>query len=74
MTTDNSSQDAKNTLIHNLKLIAISPADGIDGATRINAAVMAAYLSGLPVPTDQTLQNVVNQMERKFGIELFTNS
>ena len=55
MTTGNTSLQTKNKLIQELSAIVHSTASGVDGTTRIKAAVMAAYLSGLPVPRGQTL-------------------
>ena len=73
MTTGNTPQQAKNYLIQSLGSIAHSLASDIDGTTRIKAAVMAAYLSGLPAPTNQDVKNVLGRLELEFGIELLTS-
>ena len=70
MTTGNTPQQAKNYLIQSLASIAHSSASDIDGTTRIKAAVMVAYLSGLPAPTNQDVKNSLSRLEMEFGIEL----
>ena len=75
MTTSNTQQQrAKNYLIGKLSDIATSPASGIDGTARIKAAMMAAYLSGLPIPTEANAKQALDQLEVDFGIELRNNS
>ena len=73
MTTGNTPQQAKNYLIQSLGSIAHSLASDIDGTTRIKAAVMAAYLSGLPVPTTPDAKIALSRLEVEFGIELLTS-
>ena len=72
MPTDNTSQQAKDYLIQQLASIANSSAGGIDGTTRIKAAVMAAYLSGLPVPSGSDAKGALVRLEVEFGIDLLT--
>ena len=73
MTTGNTPQQAKTRLILNLGLIAHSSASDIDGTTRIKAAVMVAYLSGLPAPTNPDVRKALSGLEMEFGIELLTS-
>ena len=70
MTTDNTSLKAKNYLIEKLSHIAESSASGIDGTTRIKAAVMAAYLAGRPVPAEGAPMLGFRRLEQEFGIRL----
>ena len=74
MTTSNiTPQQAKNYLIEKLSEITDSSASGIDGTTRIKAAVMAAYLSGLPIPTRPAARQALSKLEQEFGLELLTD-
>ena len=72
MTTRDTSQQTKTHLIRILSEIATSTTSGIDGSSRIKAAVMAAYLSGLSEPVDPDIMVGLFQIEREFGIELRT--
>ena len=73
MTTSNDQQRAKNALIRQLAGIANSYSSGINGPAKIKAAVMAADLSGLPVPTREDARYALGQLEMEFGIELLTS-
>ena len=73
MTTGNTPQQAKNYLIQSLASIAHSSASDIDGTTRIKAAVMVAYLSGLPAPTRPDAKTGQGRLELEFRIELLTS-
>ena len=65
-------QEIKNYLIQHLVSIVHSSASGIDGTTRIKAAVMAPYPSGLPAPANPDVRKTLSGWEMELGIELFT--
>ena len=75
MTTNNQNDGITKHLINQLASIATNANNNVDGASRIKAAVMIAYLSGRPAPTipaDGSSYALLGfrQLQQEFGIQL----
>ena len=68
MTTNAQSDAITRHLIHQLEVLAGTPT--ADGASRIKAAVMIAYLSGRPEPDDGNALLGFRALQKEFGIQL----
>ena len=68
MTTNAQSDPITSHLINQLGVIANTPT--ADGASRIRAAVMIAYLSGRPEPTTDYARRGFRALQLEFGIQL----
>ena len=68
MTTNAQSDAITGQLINQLRGIAGTPT--ADGESRIKAAVMVAYLSGRPEPTDGNALLGFRALQKEFGIQL----
>ena len=72
MATDNNNDRSRTALIRELGRIAEGnpTPPGVDGTTRIKAAVMLAYLQGRPAPTREPALTGFLQLQQEFGIQL----
>ena len=68
MTTNAQSDAITRDLIYQLGVLAGTPT--ADGASRIKAAVMIAYLSGRPEPDDGNALLGFRALQKEFGIQL----
>ena len=68
MTTNAQSDAITSQLINQLGGIANTPT--ADGAIRIRAAVMIAYLAGRPEPTTDSARRGFRALQLEFGIQL----
>ena len=70
MATNDSGQQQIDDLITRLARIADTSNNGVDGESRIKAAVIAAYLAGMPQPTLSSAISGLGKLEQEFGVQL----